>query len=80
MVSMRRAMAMTIAALVTVVGLALIVERGGILAWAGSILGATLLLKVCIRPSTRDYHRSSDPLGVGMGGHHLPCAFDLGVR
>jgi hypothetical protein len=45
---------MTIAALVAAAGLALIVERGGMLAWAGAIAGVALLVKGSIRPTSRD--------------------------
>jgi hypothetical protein len=51
---MRRSLAAVVAAAITLVAMALIVERGGVLAWAGSVAGVTLLLKILVRPAASD--------------------------
>ncbi len=52
--SQHRVMAMVAAVLFTATCLALTVDRGGIIAWAGQVVGVALLLKVWIRPDDRD--------------------------
>ncbi len=42
----------------------LVVERGGLLAWVGAIVGVLLLLKILLRPSPRDAALSVAILGI----------------
>ncbi len=49
-----------IAALIAIVGAALAIDRGGVLAWLGVFLGPLLLIKIYARPSAQD-------LGLSIG-------------
>ena len=50
----RKSQATIVAFLIGAVGLLIALDRGGVLAWAGCILGIALLLKISLRPSRID--------------------------
>ncbi len=54
MVATRKLVARAVAAAILLVGIVLIVERGGILAWVGAIAGIAMLVKCYLRPSRID--------------------------
>ncbi len=53
-----------VAAAVTALALALVVDRGGLIAWSALLLGAGLLLKIWRRPGSADLKLS---VGLGAG-------------
>lgn len=50
----RRRIALALTAATTLVGLFLVVDRSGLIAWLAVVLGVALLAKVWLKPSTRD--------------------------
>lgn len=62
--SSSRLIAVAVASSMVIAAVLLVVDRGGLLAWSGAVLGALLLLKVLLRPSPRDVLLSVATLGV----------------
>lgn len=59
-----RSIAVGVASCLFVASAFLVVDRGGLLAWGGGVLGALLLLKVLRRPSSRDVVLTVAVLGL----------------
>ncbi|MEM8768889.1 MAG: hypothetical protein AAGE43_15690 [Pseudomonadota bacterium] len=53
--SRSHAVALVIAALVTGMGITVVLTRGGLIGWSALVLGFALLLKVMLKPSSTDY-------------------------